>query len=108
MHTRTPLALLMALTLTAALAQKAPTIAEAHRAYYLGQYGRSLALYQQLARAGDAEAAERAAFMRLLGDGYYGKQVKADVSQATTLLIQAARAGRPGAGAMLNMLSDTD
>lgn len=108
MHARALVTILTALTINTALAQNAPTVADAHRAYFLGQYSRSLAMYEQLAGAGDAEAAERAAFMRLLGNGFYGPQVRTDVARAMELLVQAARAGRPGASAMLGMLPGTD
>ena len=74
----------------------------------MGQYSRSLALYERLAANGDAEAAERAGFMLLQGDAFYGRQVRRDVGRATALLVQAARSGRPGAGFMLNMLESSD
>jgi TPR repeat protein len=109
MQPRHLIAILMALGVgAAATAQTAQTIADANRAYYFGQYKRSLALYEQLAATGNAEAAERAGFMLLQGDGLYGRQVGRDVDRATALLIQAAQASRPGAGFMLNMLDGGD
>jgi TPR repeat protein len=101
----------LSLVITGALANESteprPTIDAAHHAYYLGQFDRSLKMYEQLAAAGDAEAAERAGFMLFYGDGYYGRQVLSDQSRATSLLVQAAHAGRSGAKFMLNMLTFT-
>jgi uncharacterized protein YjiS (DUF1127 family) len=45
--------------------------------------------------------------MLLQGDAFYGRQVRRDVGQATALLAQAARSGRPGAGFMLHMLESS-
>jgi hypothetical protein len=98
------LALTFALGTTAAFAQDKPVISEAHEAYYYEQFGRSLALYEGLAAAGNAEAAERAGFMLLQASGVYGPQVTRDVQRAHALLVQAAKAGRPGASFMLNMM----
>jgi TPR repeat protein len=109
MNSRPMIASLLALTIgAAAWAQKSLSIGEARRAYYLGEYSRSLALYEELAAGRDAEAAECAGFMLLLADGAYGGQVRRDVSRALSLLTQAAQAGRPGAGFMLNMLDLSD
>jgi hypothetical protein len=91
-----------------AAATAAPTMADAQQAYYQGQYGRSLALFMRLAEAQDAEAAESAGFMLLLGEPQYGAQVRRNVPRAKALLLQAARAGRAGAGAMLNLLERSD
>ena len=84
------------------------TIDQAHHAYYQGQFRRSLLMYEQLAAQGNAEAAERAGFMLVQGDGLYGWQVRRDLERATVLLTRAAKAGRPGAGFMLNMMERTD
>jgi TPR repeat protein len=96
---------LFALALAAIPAAPAESaILQAHRAYYQGQYGQALSLYLALAKTGDAEAAERAAFMLLEGPALYGPQVRRDVERATRLLEQAVRSERPAAGFMLNML----
>lgn len=100
---------LLALTLSqAAWAQKPPSIVDAQQAYYHGHYGRSLALFERLAAGQDAEAAECAGFMLLQGHNLYGSAVRRDVDRARVLLLQAARAGRPGAAFMLNMLERSD
>ena len=88
----------------AGAAAAAPTIDQAHLAYYEGQFGRSLQMYEELAAAGNAEAAERAGFMLLQGSTHYGAQVPRDPVRATTLLAQAAHAGRTGAGFLLNLI----
>ena len=100
--------LVLAFSPTLACAQPAPTIEQAHRAYYLGQHGRSLALYQQLASRGNAEAAERAGFMLLQGDRNRARPSERDEARAMEFLLQAAQAGRPGAGFLLNMLEGSD
>lgn len=97
-----------ALCTSAWSAGPANPIEEANHAYYLEQYARSLSVYQKLAAAGNAEAAERAGFMLFQGDALYGRQIKRDPERARALLTQAAMAGRPGAGFMLNMLERTD
>jgi TPR repeat protein len=106
MFSKTLMAVLAALALssTAAVAQDKPLISEAHEAYYYEHFGRSLALYEGLAAAGNAEAAERAGYMLMQAPGVYGAQVTRDVQRAHTLLLQAAKAGRPGASFMLNMM----
>jgi TPR repeat protein len=91
-----------------AQAQTEPTIQDAAQAYHVGQYQRALALYEQLAQRGNAEAAERAGFMLLQANGHYGVQVRRDVDRARALITQAARADRTAAGFMLNMLENTD
>jgi TPR repeat protein len=104
--------MLKALTLAAlavtlhsgSLAADTVTLAQAHQAYYTGQYGRSLALYRQLAEAGDAEAAERAGFMLFYGEDVFGKQVQRNVPKARELFMQAAMAGRTGASFLMNMV----
>lgn len=107
MTPRPLIAALSALSMATVWAQ--PTaMDEANRAYYLGQYAHSLALYERLAAAGNAEAAERAGFMRLEGGGIYGAQVGRDLGKAAAWLTQAAKAGRPGAGFVLNMLDGAD
>jgi TPR repeat protein len=81
---------------------------EAHRAYYYEQFARSLALYERLAEQGDAAAAERAGFMRLEGEQLYGTHVHRDLARAQALLTQAAKADRPGAAFLLNMIERSD
>jgi hypothetical protein len=99
----------MALALsTAAGAQAAPSIVDAQHAYYQGRYDKSLQLFESLAARQDGEAAECAAFMLLQGHDLYGSKVRRDVDRARVLLLQAARAGRPGAIFMLNMLERSD
>lgn len=88
-------------------ARAEPTIADAHRAHYLGQHAQALALYERLAAAGNAEAAERAGFLLIRGSAATCVASR-DADRATVLLLQAAIAGRPGAGAMLNLLDGTD
>jgi TPR repeat protein len=87
---------------------KQPTLADAQHAYHLGQYRHSLALFESLASRNNAEAAECAGFMLLMGEPMYGTQVKRDVERARELLTQAAGAGRAGAGFLLNMVERTD
>jgi|GEM_PF-6740635 len=87
---------------------KRPTIAEAQHAYHVGQYRRSLDLFESLAGQRNAEAAECAGFMLLMGEPMYGNQVRRDVERAKVFLVQAAAAGRAGAGFLLNMVERTD
>jgi len=68
----------------------------------------SLAMFEQLAGRHNAEAAECAGFMLLMGEGMYGAQVRRDVERAKVLLVEAAAAGRPGAAFLLNMIERTD
>jgi hypothetical protein len=100
--------LALLLPLAASAADKSPTLAEAQRAYHFGQYRVSLAMFEQLAGRRNAEAAECAGFMLLMGEGLYGTQVHRDVERAKVLLVEAAAAGRPGAGFLLNMIERTD
>lgn len=92
----------------AAMAAPAPSMAEAQQAYYQGRYARSLALFVRLAEAQDAEAAECAGVMLLLGEPQYGPEVRRNLPRAKALLLQAARSGRSGAGTLLNMIERTD
>lgn len=96
------------LAAAATAAPPAPTLYDAHRAYYLGDYARSLAIYERHASAGNAEAAERAGFMLLHGEGLYGKRVRRDIGRALVLLNEAAAAGRAGASFMLQMVDLAD
>lgn len=85
------------------------SIDAARQAYYSGRYGEALALFERLARErGDAEAAERAAFMLMQGAALYGSAVRRDVPRAAELLLQAARAGRRPAQFMLDMIEQGD
>lgn len=84
------------------------TIETAHQSYHRGQYGQSLAFYEQLAAQGHAEAAERAGFMLMMGAATYGAQVRRNVDRATELLEQAAIAGREHALFMLEMAGQAD
>lgn len=100
---------LLAASAAAQTASPPATIDAARQAYYIGQYGRALDAFERLARErGDAEAAESAAFMLMQGPSLYGPQVQRDVDRAGRWLLQAARAGRPGAQFMLNMLPQAD
>lgn len=90
------------------MAQSKPTLEQANLAYYTGEYARSLQLYGQLASSGNAEAAERAGFMLLQANGHYGPHVRRDVNRAMSLITQAARSDRVGAGFQLNMLELTE
>jgi TPR repeat protein len=94
----------LAVTLHTSLAAQSVTLVEAHHAYYTGQYERSLAMYRQLAEAGNAEAAERAGFMLLQDEEVFGRQVQRNAVKARELITQAAMAGRTGAGFLLNMV----
>ena len=87
---------------------KRPTIGEAQHAYHVGQYRHSLALFETLAAQHNAEAAECAGFMLLMGEPMYGSQVRRDVDRAKGFLVEAAAAGRSGAGFLLNMVERTD
>jgi TPR repeat protein len=80
----------------------------AHQSYHLGQYQRSLALYELLAAQGHAEAAERAGYMLMMGPIAYGAQVPRNVTRATELLEQAAMAGRQHAFFLLEMAGQAD
>ncbi len=84
------------------------SIEEANRAYHVGEYAYSLSLYEGLAAQGSAEAAERAGFMLLQANGHYGPAVRRDLNRARALILQAAKADRPGAAFLLNMLEGTD
>ncbi|MFT3719319.1 hypothetical protein [Pseudorhodoferax sp.] len=96
-------------TLGAVAAARLPAgLDAAHHAYYDEQFDRSLALYERLAAAGDPVAAERAGFMRLVGEPLYGPRVQRDAERAHALLLQAARAGRPGAAFLIGMLERTE
>ena len=97
-------ALLALVCAGAVSATPTPTLDEAHLAYFQGQFSRSLQMYEQLASTGNAEAAERAGFMLFHGGAYYGPQVPRDPARASTLLAQAAHAGRTGASFMLNLI----
>ena len=88
----------------ATAASPVATLDQAHLAYFEGQFSRSLQMYEQLAAAGNAEAAERAGFMLFHGGAYYGPQVPRDPARAAALLAQAAHAGRTGASFMLNLI----
>lgn len=101
-------ALLGSAVATAVRPPDAASLLEAHRAYYYEQFDRSLALYEKLAAAGDAAAAERAGFMRLTGEPLYGPRVQRDLLRAEALLTQAAQANRPGAAFLLGMLERTE
>lgn len=101
-------ALLGCAVATAVRPPAAATLITAHRAYYNEQFEQSLTLYEQLAAAGDATAAERAGFMRLAGEGLYGPRVRRDLPRAEALLTQAAKANRPGAAFLLGMLERTE
>jgi TPR repeat protein len=81
---------------------------EANRAYYDGDYLLSLSMYERLAREGDAAAAERAGFMLLDSGQAHAGRVRPDPERARALLVQAARAGRPGAAFLLNMTELTE
>jgi TPR repeat protein len=108
-HTRALITSLMALAAScAAHAQAEPTLAQAHRAHYLGQHRLALTLYEQLAARGNPEAAERAGLMLILGGGDGAVRTVSDTERATALLLQAAHAGRPAAVVMLNLLEATD
>jgi TPR repeat protein len=110
-HFRRPHAALIAalcLAFTGAASAEATAIELAHQAYHRGQFQHSLKLYQQLAAAGNAEAAERAGYMLMHGPATYGPQVPRDPSRATALLEQAADAGRPNAVFVLGMMSGSD
>jgi hypothetical protein len=89
-------------------ARKPPTIEDAHQAYHSGQFGRSPALFETLAAQNNAEAAECAGFMLLMGETMYGPQVRRDVERAKVLQVEAASAGRAGAGFLLNMVERTE
>ncbi len=101
-------AVLALLLSSATVADALPSLADAQQAYHQGHYRRSLALFERLAAARDAEAAECAGFMLLAGEAMYGLQVRRDSERARRYLLQAAAAGRAPAGFLLNMLERTD
>ena len=94
----------------ASVAQSEPSsgIEAAHQAYHWGQFDRALAMYEQLAAQGNAEAAERAGYMLMQGPGVYGPKVPRDEARAAALLEQAAGAGRPHALFVLGMAGSAD
>ena len=105
--------ILSAVVLTMAMSacwasDKQPSLAEAQHAYHVGQYRRSLESVRIARCQQDAEAAECAGFMLLMGEPMYGSQVRRDVDRAKVFLVQAAAAGRSGAGFLLNMVERTD
>lgn len=103
-HFRKTLALLALASACAVSATPIATLDEAHQVYFQGQFSRSLQMYEQLAAAGNAEAAERAGFMLFHGGVYYGAQVSRNPARAAVLLAQAAHAGRTGASFLLNLI----
>lgn len=106
---RTVASFALALAASAAASASEPlTLDEANHAYYWGHYSHSLALYEQLAARGNAEAAERAGFMLLNGSNLFGAGVRRDLARAQALLTQAAQAGRSGAGFLLSLLDHSD
>lgn len=89
-------------------ADPSTSLEAAHQAYHWGQFDRSLAMYEQLASQGNAEAAERAGYMLMQGPGVYGAKVPRDEARAAALLEQAAGAGRPHALFVLGMAGSAD
>ena len=108
LKTRLAAAIVCCAFAAAAMADAMPSLADAQQAYHQGQFRRSLALFERLAAARDAEAAECAGFMLLAGETMYGLQVRRDTERARRYLLQAAASGRPAAGFLLNMLERTD
>lgn len=109
MRQRILYAVVMAAALSGSWASdQRPSMAEAQHAYHVGQYRHSLDLFESLAAQRNAEAAECAGFMLLMGEPMYGNQVRRDVERAKVFLVQAAAAGRSGAGFLLNMVERTD
>lgn len=88
MRTSTLIATLAAAAFCTSAWSKGPAnpLEDAHHEYYQAHYARSLAAYQKLAAAGNAEAAERAGFMLFQGDLLYGPQVRRDPQRARALL----------------------
>lgn len=74
----------------------------ADREYEVQHYDRALALYEELATAGDARAAELAGQMLLFGEALYGTAVPRDRARATRWLRQAASADHPLARHLLD------
>jgi len=108
-HTRAHLlSTLVLAAASAAHADPSSSIEAAHQAYHWGQFDRSLAMYEQLAAQGNAEAAERAGYMLMQGPGVYGPKVSRDEVRAAALLEQAASAGRPHALFVLGMAGSAD
>jgi len=101
-------AALVVLTAAAGAGEPRASMAAAQRAYHAGHYQQSLALFERLAGQRNAEAAECAGFMLIMGESMYGSQVRRDVHRAKVFLLEAAAAGRPTAGFLLNMVERTD
>lgn len=88
-----------------ATASASPELWErANAEYDANHYAQALALFEQLANAGDDRAAEVAGHMHALGETLYGPQVRRDATRANRFLAQAAAAGRPVAGQLLGRL----
>jgi len=73
-------------------------------AYETQHFAQALSLYEQLAQAGSAPAAEIAGTMLLCGEALYGGEVRQDRSRAALLLARAAKGGRPTAQFLLDRI----
>jgi hypothetical protein len=112
-HDLTKLAIktLVACLALPALLIASPVLAEedpwdrAGTAYANGDFALALAVYEQLAYQGNAEAAQIAGQMLLFGEALYGRQVRQDRPRAAQLLQRAADEGRPVAQFLLSRAS---
>lgn len=73
--------------------------------YEVQHFAQALSLYEELARGGNARAAEMAGTMLLCGAALYGKDVPQDRARAAALLKVAAEDGRPVAALLLKRVT---
>ena len=73
-------------------------------AYETQHFAQALTLYEQLAHAGSAAAAEIAGTMLLCGEALYGAEVRQDRSRAELMLARAAGGGLPNAKVLLDRI----
>lgn len=73
-------------------------------AYETQHFAQALTLYEQLAHAGSAPAAEIAGTMLLCGEALYGVEVRQDRTRAALMLARAAKDGRSNAQVLLDRI----
>jgi TPR repeat protein len=100
-------ALCVATQLTLPLAASAQQDAwdDATEAYETQHFARALALYEQLAMTGHAQAAEIAGAMLFYGEPLYGAEVRQDRARAMVLLQRVPAIDHPGAAYLLRRIA---